>query len=184
MYDFYYDVMKREYHHDVHMHYTDTDSLFLTIDTNDIYEDMAKNLKMVEHFDISNYKPDHKLFEFAKKHGTYDKLLEIQKNNAGTLGKFKDEAGGGIIKELCFNKPKMYSYLKEGEDEAFKRNKKAKGVPRSVMKYIKHEMYRQSLISDKPEDLLRRANFHRIQCKSHVLATVEQEKRTLSHYDD
>ena len=59
MYDFYYNTLKARYGENVRLLYTDTDSLIVKVDTEDVYGDMKKNL---DDYDTSNYSPGHPLF--------------------------------------------------------------------------------------------------------------------------
>ena len=81
MYDFYYDVLKKKYDDKLSLLFTDTDSLCVSVNTEDVYRDM---LEMQHEFDCSDYPEDHFL------HNTKNKKV---------LGKFKDEMNGAIIQE-------------------------------------------------------------------------------------
>ena len=72
--------------------FTDTDSLFYEIKTDDVYEDLLKDKKL---FDNSDY-PKNSAFFFDK--------------NKKVIGKMKDEAAGIVIKEFIGHRSKMYSY--------------------------------------------------------------------------
>ena len=50
MFDSYYDVFKKKYGDNVHLHYTDTDSMFLSFNTDDLYEDISKDLEFNHHY--------------------------------------------------------------------------------------------------------------------------------------
>ena len=63
MYDFYYNRLKREYADRVNLLYTDTDSLLLSIRTDDVYDDMKKSSR---NYDLSNYDPAHCLYDAKK----------------------------------------------------------------------------------------------------------------------
>ena len=122
MYDFYYNTLKARCGENVRLLYTDTDSLIVKVDTEDVYGDMKKNL---DDYDTSNYSPGHPLFSTA---------------NKKVIGKFKDELGGRLMTEFIGLRPKMYSYA--GEDSG----KRAKGVKKSVLcKTITHDDYRSCL---------------------------------------
>ena len=122
MYDFYYNTLKARYGENVRLLYTDTDSLIVKVDTEDIYADMKKNL---DEYDTSNYKPSHPLYSDQNKKVT---------------GKFKDELGGKVMTEFIGIRPKMYSFV--GEESG----KRAKGVKKSVLKQtITHDDYRSCL---------------------------------------
>ena len=64
MYDFYYNTLKARYGENVRLLYTDTDSLIVKVDTEDIYADMAQNL---DEYDTSNYPADHPLYSDENK---------------------------------------------------------------------------------------------------------------------
>ena len=105
MYDFFYNHLKARYGPQCQLIYTDTDSLLLHIQTQDVYEDMWANAK---HYDTSNYPQDHPLYDAR---------------NKKALGKMKDECGGELIEEVVALRPKMYSIKKANSSI-----KKAKGV--------------------------------------------------------
>ena len=97
MYDFYYNYLKARYGHKCELVYTDTDSLLLQIQTEDVYEDMKEHSWL---YDSSNYPKDNPLYD---------------NRNKKVLGKMKDECGGLAIEEVVAIRPKMYSVLKEGK---------------------------------------------------------------------
>ena len=178
MFDMYYDIVKQKYGDKVRMHYTDTDSMFLSIQTEDLYEDMSKDLEFTNYFDLSTYPIDHPLFtRFENK----EKLIAIKNTNKGLLGKFKDESAGKIIEELCFLRAKMYSYIIEGETKGIA---KAKGISKAAAKMLTHEKYKNCLLKEDNESRLQESTFYRIASKDHQLRTIKQTKRSLSHYDD
>ena len=118
MYDIYYNTLKARCGENVRLLYTDTDSLIVKVDTEDIYADMSLNADL---YDTSNYSPGHPLFS---------------NTNKKIIGKFKDELGGKVMTEFIGIRPKMYSYV--GEDSG----KRAKGVKKSVLKQtITHDDY-------------------------------------------
>ena len=121
MYDIYYNTLKARYGENVRLLYTDTDSLIVKVDTEDIYADMSLNADL---YDTSNFPEDHPLYSTTNK----------------KVGKFKDELGGKVLTEFIGLRPKMYSYA--GEDSG----KRAKGVKKSVLrKSITHDDYRSCL---------------------------------------
>ena len=91
MYEFYYNQMKVRYGPKCELIYTDTDSLILDIQTDDVYQDM-KDQSWV--YDTSNYPKDHPLYDAT---------------NKKVLGKMKDECGGEPIEEVFAVRSKMYS---------------------------------------------------------------------------
>ena len=91
MYQFYYDVMKQKYGAKCSLLFTDTDSLCMAIQTDDLYVDMQADR---HYFDTSNFEPDHELFS---------------EKNHRVLGKFKSETGSRPPVEFVGLKAKMYS---------------------------------------------------------------------------
>ena len=124
MYDFYYNELRGQYGDRCQLLYTDTDSLLLEIQTEDVYEDMAKHPEL---YDTSDYPPDHPMYSTA---------------NKKVLGKMKDECAERPIAGYVGLRPKMYSIL-----EACGGNiKKAKSVKKNVVKkHIRHEQYKEAL---------------------------------------
>ena len=110
MFNSYYGVIKPKYGSRVKMHYTDTDSMFLSIETDDIYKDIAEDLHFASIFDLGTYKDDHPIFTFGNK----EQLQDLIKKNKDVLGMFKDEAEGKIIREMIFHRSKIYAYILEG----------------------------------------------------------------------
>ena len=73
--------------------YTDTDSLVLEVQTEDVYADMACN---ADQYDTSNYPNNYPLYSTA---------------NKKVLGKMKDECAGAPIPEFVGLRPKTCSIL-------------------------------------------------------------------------
>ena len=112
MYNFFYNELKKQCGPKCELLYTDTDSLLLEIETDDVSKDIESNKFL---YDTSDYPKDHPLHS---------------KDNKKVLGKMKDECVGSPIAECVFLRPKMYSILKSDE----KNIKKAKGVKKNVVK--------------------------------------------------
>ena len=93
MYDFYYNTLKARYGENVRLLYTDTDSLIVKVDTEDIYADMSLNADL---YDTSNYPADHPLYS---------------DENKKIIGKFKDELGGKVMTEFIGIRPKCIASL-------------------------------------------------------------------------
>ena len=128
MYNFYYNQIKARYGDRCQLLYTDTDSLLLEIQTEDVYKDIAEDQDL---YDTSDYSKKHFLHSTA---------------NKNVLGKMKDECAGRPIAEYVGLRPKMYSILEAGG----KNLKKAKGVKKNVVqKHIRHEQYKQALFDKK-----------------------------------
>ena len=118
MYDFYYNQIKARYGDRCQLLYTDTDSLLLEIQTEDVYKDIAEDQDL---YDTSDYSNKHFL------HSTANKKV---------LGKMKNECAGRPIAEYVGLRPKMYSIL----DAGGKNLEKAKGVKKNVVqKHIRHD---------------------------------------------
>ena len=127
MYGFYYNHLKARYGEKCELIYTDTDSLLLDIQTEDVYKDMKEHLWL---YDTSNYPKDHPLYDAR---------------NKKVLGKMKDECGGELIEEVVALRLKMYSIKKAGSNI-----KKAKGVKKNVIeREIMHEHYKEALFGRK-----------------------------------
>ena len=158
MYDFYYNVLKRRYGPKLHLLFTDTDSLCVSIQTQDVYNDM---LGMQSHLDCSDYPVDHFL------HNTKNKKV---------LGKFKDEMNGQLIYEYVGLRAKMYSILwSQGTV------KTCKGINRAVNKLVlKHNMYKDCLMQTD----YRVDSMVRIGSEAHILYTYKGNKISLSPFDD
>ena len=162
MYDFHYRYIKPKYGSKAKLLFTDTDSLFYEIETEDFYKDISEDVK--DRFDTSNYPENH------------PSGIPTGINNK-VLGMFKDEAGGERIKEFVGLRAKLYSYkMDEGEE-----NKKCKGIKKAVVeRSITHEDYLTCLITGIEQ--LRRQNI--IRSYEHVLYTEEINKIALSAADD
>ena len=129
MYEFFYEHLKMKYGPKCELIYTDTDSLLLEIQTEDIYKDMAEDIDL---HDTSDYPNDHPLYS--------DK-------NKKLLGNMRDECAGKPIAEcVCVFKVKNVLNHESGR----KNIKNAKGVKKNVVKkHIKHEEYKEALFDTK-----------------------------------
>ena len=125
MYEFHYDYIKNKYDNDSKL-FTDTDSLFNEIKTEDAYEDFSSDKEML---DFSNYSTKSKYCDDS------NKLV---------IGKMKEKTRGVVIKEFVGLKPKMYSFLVDNNQ-----HKKAKGVNRNVVATISHNEYKDALLNKK-----------------------------------
>ena len=121
MYKFWYDYIKPKYKDKAKLCNMDTDSFFINIFTEDIFEENM--------CDTSNYYKNDKR-----------PLLKIM--NKKVIGLFKDEFGGKIMKAFCALRSKTYSYLMNDDSE----KKKAKGIKMCVIKRrLMLENYKNSL---------------------------------------
>ncbi|GBL71224.1 hypothetical protein AVEN_264230-1 [Araneus ventricosus] len=158
LYELYFSYFKKFYNSKCTLLYTDTDSLYLHIETSNVYEDIKNNFADI--MDLSNFDESHPLFS---------------KTNKGRLGTLKNETCQPI-REFVGLKPKMYSLL--CEDRSVK--KTAKGVKKSSLVALTHEKYMEVL----KEELSIRDLQYSIRSKKHVLETVVQNKTTLSSFYD
>ena len=120
----YYDKLQTYFgQKNIQLHYMDTDSFVLSVNTKDIIKDL-KNLEDI--FDFSNLDESHELFSNKKKK---------------VIGKFKNECPRNIwIDESICLRSKMYAF-KCGNDG----KNKLKGVSKSQSKNIKFEEYKKYL---------------------------------------
>ncbi|XP_065198485.1 uncharacterized protein LOC135830026 isoform X1 [Sycon ciliatum] len=159
MYSFYYEVLLPRYGQNVRLLYTDTDSLIVHIQTDDLYTDMSNNITA---YDTSNYSPSHHLYSTV---------------NKKVVGKFKDELGGKPIKEFIGLRSKMYAYRCEDNDD---NGKRAKGVQRSVLKNtITVDDYRTCLVEE--SQLKRTMNV--LRSRRHCIHGEELRKIALCGFD-
>lgn len=160
MYSFFYDVIMKRYGPErLSLCMTDTDSLLMAIQTLDIYKDMGEDL---EHYDTSDYPPNHELFSLDRKKRP---------------GAFKDELNSVQGIDFVGLRPKVYSLL--AHDKSCK--KTLKGVQRGyVKKHVNHDRYKACLFNE----TLSKATFYVIRSENHVLRTARLTKDSLSPYDD
>ena len=64
MYQFWYDHLKNKYNNKVELIYTDTDSLIIHVETDDIYKDMFEDKNL---YDFSEYPKDHPNYDITNK---------------------------------------------------------------------------------------------------------------------
>ena len=98
MHDFHYNHMKAKYPYadQLHLLFTDTDSLAYAVQTDDIYEDMAVDDK----YDFSEYPLSHPLYNTSNK-----KSIEY----------FKDELNSIPMEEFVGLRPKCYAFKHSGK---------------------------------------------------------------------
>lgn len=158
MYDHHYNHVMKKYGNSAKLMMTDTDSLLYHIKTEDLYEDMKKDMHL---YDFSNYPKDHKLYNTT---------------NAKVPGLFKDETASKPIVEFVGLRSKMYS-LKYDMVE----HKRAKGIQKAVVKNdLKHEQYVNCVLEGKTV----MCNMNLIRSKKHNLQIINVNKLGLSGFDD
>ena len=99
MYQLHYDYVKNIYGKNLKLSFTYTVSLVYEIKAEDVYEDFSNDKEM---YDFSNCSTKSKYFD---------------NSNKLVVGKMKDGAAGVAIDKLVRLKPKMYSYLVDGNKE-------------------------------------------------------------------
>ena len=130
MYEFWHDYIKLKYQNNAKLCYMDTDSFTIHIKTEDIFKDIADDVK--KWFDTSNYSED-------------DKRSLPRGMNKKVIGLMKDELGGKIMIEFVTLRPKTYSYLMDDDKSV----KKAKGTKKCVTKQrLKFNNYKDCLFKN------------------------------------
>lgn len=171
MYDFFYNTVKKIYEDKVRLLFTDTDSLCLQIETEDIMKDIMKH-KMNELMDMSDW----------PKNDNYYGTNYHSNQNKKVVGKFKDEMVDGnnstYINEVIALRSKMYSCLKDNDHI----KATAKGVSRSAQQGITHEHYRKCLFTDEQYQL-EKAEMWKINSQNNNLYLTKNDKITLSPCD-
>ena len=160
MYETYYDELQPYFgRQNIQLHYMDTDSFVLSVNTKDIIKDL-KNLEDI--FDFSNLDKHHELFS---------------NKNEEVSGIFKIETPNNIwIDEFVCLRSKMYAY-KCGNDSKIK----LKGVSKSQSKNIEFEEYKKCLDG---EEYQRECNNYIVRSINHEMVFQEVKKSTLSIFDD
>jgi hypothetical protein len=173
MYQFYYDVLKVKYQDNIHLLYTDTDSLIVEMESEDINKDL---IDMADYFDFNDYPVNHPVRQYLGE--------ERVNKNKKIPGLFKDECNGQTIVEFIGLRPKMYSIIMEEDDRKNPNDGKrqAKGVPSKVVKKrFHHERFNRSLFNINQKDTV---TYQSIRSEMHVISTVEVTKVGLSPMDD
>ena len=155
-----FNVLKNRYGDKIKLLFTDTDSLCVEIETEDIYKDMQEQK---EYYDFS---------EYPKKHPCYG--LE----NQAVVGKFKDEEKGKIITEFVGLRSKLYSLTVQGKKDE---KKVCKGCKTCVIKKeLTFNDYKSTLENKKQVE--RKMNF--IKSMKHNVNTIQVNKIVLSSFDN
>ena len=124
MYKFHYDKIRKWYGDKAKLLMTDTDSLYYSVETDDIFLDMADHMDI---FDTSGYDPHHPLYSEA---------------NKDNLGCMKDDAKGEIVEEFIGLCAKSYSLVGRKILKT-----KSKGIPKvRTKRYISHSVYQIILL--------------------------------------
>ena len=159
MYQFWYDHLKNKYNNKVELIYTDTDSLIIHVETNDIYKDMFEDKHL---YDFSEYPKDHPNYDIT---------------NKKVLGTFKDEMKSLIITEFIGLKPKMYSFNYINKDNIIVNKNTHKGIKDSIS--LKHDEYKRSLYK---EELIYK-EFYNLQLNKQNIYLDKINKIALNPFD-
>ena len=162
MYDFHYRYVKKKWPK-AQLCFTDTDSLLYKIETDDLLEDISKDV--AENFDTSDFPSDHPKVQ----DGT------IKRMNKKVLGMMKDETQGKSIVDFVGLRAKCYSFILEDTGK-----RKCKGITKSVIKRMEHKDWIKCLNSQEVQ--MREMTCFR--SKKHDIATVVVNKVALSANDD
>ena len=162
MYDFHYRYVKKKWPK-AQLCFTDTDSLLYKIETDDLLEDISKDV--AENFDTSDFPSDH------------PKVLDgtIERMNKKVLGMMKDETQGKPIVDFVGIRAKCYSFILEDTGK-----RKCKGINKGVIKRMSHKDWITCLNSQNVQ--MREMTCFR--SNKHDIATVVVNKVALSANDD
>ena len=160
MYETYYEKLQPYFGlENIQNHYTDCDSMVLSIRTDDIISDL-KNLEDL--FDFSNLNPNNELFS---------------NKNKKVLGKFKIETPESIwIDEFIALRSKAYAFKCNN-----KSTNKLKGITRAQAKNIKFEEYYNCLFG---KEYQKTCDNYLIRSVNHDMFLQKVEKKTLSTFDE
>lgn len=162
MFDFYYNILKKNLPCKLELGMSDTDSFLFKVSDAVKFRNHIKN-----YMDYSNYPPDHEWFSSS---------------NKAKLGFFKDElAGQQVCREFVGLKSKCYAMLlKSLTNEQFKEKKVCKGLGRvAINNRLKFKHYKRCLFKGNTK----RLDFHVIKSKTHKLSTTRIMKKAISHFD-
>jgi len=160
LYEFHYEYMLPLYGDKCKIMYTDTDSLIYSIECDDVYENIKRD---IDRFDTSDYAADN--------------AYGIPLANKKMPGLMKDENNGAIMTEFVGLRAKMYALRVDGKKDT----KKSKGVKSSVVaSKITFEDYTRCLRRE--IEMTRKQSC--IRSKLHAVYTVSESKIALSPHDD
>lgn len=161
LYNFFYNVLKKQFGDRISLMYSDTDSYFIT-SKSFLISDHFNIAPLEKHLDLSNYPPNHPLHSNRYK---------------SELGKLKSEITHSQISEAVFLQPKCYSILTCDN----KTKQAIKGVNRCKQKELKHELYLE--IHNNTQRKYKSVECVNIRKKNYNLYTVTNTKRALSKID-
>ena len=160
LYKTYYDKLQPYFgQENIQLHYMDTDSFVLSVNTTDIIKDL-KNLENI--FDFINLDKNHELFS---------------NNNKKVIGEFKIETPKNIwIDEFVCLRSKTYVF-KCGDDS----KNKLKGISKSYSKNIKFEEFYNCLFG---VEYKQECDKYILRSVNHDMYLQRVKKSTLSIFDD
>ncbi|XP_070531293.1 uncharacterized protein, partial [Cardiocondyla obscurior] len=160
LYEFHYEYMLPTFEDKCSVMYTDTDSLVYSVQCEDVYEMMKRD---IARFDTSDYPPDN----------AYGMPL-VNKKIPGLM---KDECNGAIVTKFVGLRAKMYAIKVDGRSDT----KKAKGVKSGVVaRTITFDDYVKCL----DNEITMTRDQSCVRSKLHEVYTVSETKIALSPYDD
>ena len=162
MYSTYYDILQPYFGiENIQLHYIDTDSFVLSLNTKSIIQDLHN---MKEYFDFSNLNKNHELFSNINK-----KLL----------GKFKIETPKNIfLDEFIALRSKAYSFKCNNNNED---KNKLKGITKTQTNNIKFEEYYNCLFGN---DYKKECDNFVIRALNHEIYMQKVTKNSLSAFDE
>ena len=165
LYEFQYAYMRAEFGDRCKVLYTDTDSLMYSVECEDAYERMKRD---VARFDTSDY--------------AVDNPYGMPRVNKKVPGLMKDENNGALMTEFVGLRFKMYATRTfNAAVGSTSETKKVKGVWRHVVANdIQFDDYIRCL-RDLTEKSIRQ---HNIRSNQHEVYSVSGEKNALSPFDD
>ena len=160
MYETYYDKLQPYFGQEsIRLHYMDTDSFVLNVNTNDIIKDLKK---LEDIFNFSNLDENHEPFS---------------NKNEKVLGKFKIETPKKFwIDEFVCLRSKMYAFKCGGDSK-----NKLKGISKSQSKNIRFEEYKKYLDGEEYHSECINYILHSI---NHEMHLQEIKNSTKSIFDD
>lgn len=176
MYDFFYNTLRVLYP-TCRMIYTDTDSLLVLIETEDVYKDIRDHKLLRDTMDLSNFPVNHPVFEGMSEDKIKDAQVRNQRNGA-----FKCEMKGKYLKEVVCLKSKMYSAI---DDDEYQKST-AKGVNAIIQSELRHDNYKRCKFHNyNGSDMVQRATMFNFTVDSkHNIFLTQMRKTTLSCSDD
>lgn len=160
LYEFHHEFMIPLYQQNCKVMYTDTDSLIYHIKSDDVYDDMKRN---IDKFDTSDY--------------PMENVYGLPLVNKKVPGLMKDENNGMVMTEFVGLRAKMYALRVDGKKDT----KKVKGVKSNVVaRTINFNDYTRCL----REEIEMTRQQSCIRSKLHEVYTISESKIALSPHDD